>query len=199
MRPLILLFTLIPLALMLNSCSSSPYESLKAYEGQTPAFQVREYFSGPVKAWGMIQNFSGKQIRRLDADLYGVWEGDKGELYEYFLYDDGEEYRRIWHLTAEGDDRFTGTAHDIVGKAQGAQRGNAAFWKYVMEVPVDGTIYKLSFDDKMWLINDDILVNKTKMKKFGITVGYITIFMQKQPADAPNKARPETFPEEEMK
>jgi hypothetical protein len=49
-----------------------------------------------------------------------------------------------------------------------------------MDVPVGDSKYRLRFDDWMWAMNDGVLMNRSYMKKFGITVAEVTIFMQKQ-------------------
>ncbi len=53
-------------------------------------------------------------------------------------------------------------------------------WNYVMDLPVDDTTYRIRFDDWMWVMNDGVLINRSYLKKFGITVSELTIFMQKQ-------------------
>jgi len=45
---------------------------------------------------------------------------------------------------------------------------------------VGNSTYRITFDDWMFLMNDDILINRSYLKKFGITVGELSIFMQKQ-------------------
>ena len=40
--------------------------------------------------------------------------------------------------------------------------------------------YRIRFDDWMWVMNDGVLINRSYLKKFGITVSELTIFMQKQ-------------------
>lgn len=164
---------------MLSSCGS---DKLAHYETMQPAMDIREYFNGPIKAWGIVQDWRGKVISRFDVEMVGSWEGDVGTLEEDFTYYDGSKQQRTWTITREGDGRFTGKAGDIIGEAKGSQKGNAVNWGYVMDVPVDDTTYRLRFDDWMWLLNDGVLVNKTKMKKFGIPVAELTIFMQKQGA-----------------
>lgn len=198
MKLLLSLLTLMSVTLMLSACSSSD-KKLKAYEGTTPELYLEQYFSGPVKVHGILQDFKGNITRRIEGDIYGVWEGKKGKLYEVFYYDDGEVYKRIWHLQAETDGTFSGTAHDIVGKAKGSQEGHAAFWQYVMEVPVGDKVYKLDFDDRMWLLENGALFNKTKLKKFGITVANLTIFMQKQEETELNRAKPGIYETIEVK
>ena len=78
------------------------------------------------------------------------------------------------------DGQYQGTAADIIGKAVGSTKGSAARWDYTMDLPVDNTTYRIHFDDWMWIMNDGILINRSYLKKFGLTVAELTIFMQKQ-------------------
>jgi hypothetical protein len=101
-------------------------------------------------------------------------------LTEDFDYYDGEKQRRIWTIKKLADGSYEGTASDILGKAQGQSQGNAVRWNYVMDLPVGDTTYRIRFDDWMWVMNDGVLINRSYLKKFGITVSELTIFMQKQ-------------------
>jgi len=74
---------------------------------------------------------------------------------------------------------LAGTASDVVGTASGEVYGNFLNWKYYLDVKVDDTIHTLYFDDSMFLQNDNVLINKTKMSKFGIRLGDITIVFNK--------------------
>ena len=141
---------------------------------------LKNYFNGPIKAWGIVQDWRGKVISRFDVDMVGSWEGNEGTLEEDFTYYDGSKQQRTWKITRADTGQFIGRAGDIIGEAKGHQKGNAVNWGYVMDVPVDDSTYRLRFDDWMWLMNDGVLINRTKMKKFGITVAELTIFMQKQ-------------------
>lgn len=151
----------------------------KQYIEQKPAFDLKEFFTGELKAWGIVQDRSGNVVNRFDIDLVGTWEGNEGTLVEDFVYYDGKEQQRIWYITDKGDGNYSGRADDIMGEAQGVSFGNAANWKYVMDVPVGDKTYRMTLDDWFWLMNDDVLMNRSYMKKFGITFAEITIFMQK--------------------
>ncbi|MDP2205001.1 MAG: DUF3833 domain-containing protein [Alphaproteobacteria bacterium] len=161
----------------LGGCSSSP---MKEYKGTTPDIAFEEFFSGNIKGWGLVQNRSGKVIRRFDVDMKGTWEGDTGTLEEIFTYYDGETQKRVWHIKKLGEGRYEGRADDILGKATGETAGSAARWKYSMDLPVGNTTYKITFDDWMFRMNDGIVVNRSYLKKFGVTVAELTLFMQKQ-------------------
>ena len=155
--------------------------TLSHYKGTEPALDIREYFTGPVKAWGILQDWRGHVTRRFTVDLHGAWDGDTGTLDEYFRYDDGESDRRTWHITKDADGRYTGRADDIDGTAQGKASGFAVRWAYKMKLDVKGTTYRIAFDDWMFRLEaDGVLFNRSYLKKFGLTVAELTIFMQKQ-------------------
>jgi hypothetical protein len=162
---------------MLSACRSS---SMEYYTGTKPTLDIKEYFNGPIKAYGIVQDWRGRVTRQFDVQMKGSWDGDIGTLEEDFQYYDGETQKRIWHIRKTADNRYVGTAGDIIGEASGRQNGQAINWDYVMDLPVDDTTYHIRFDDWMWLMNDGVLINRSYLKKFGITVAELTIVMQKQ-------------------
>ena len=163
--------------IMLSSCGGN---SVDYYEGTSPKADIKEYFNGPVKAWGVVQDWRGRVINRFDVEMVGKWEGDTGTLTEHFTYYDGKKQQRVWTIKKLADGSYEGTASDIIDKATGTTKGSAARWNYVMDLPVDDTTYRIRFDDWMWMMNDGVLINRSYLKKFGITVSELTIFMQKQ-------------------
>jgi hypothetical protein len=169
--------TLVSVALMLGSCAGT---KLDYYKGTTPVVDIKEYFNGPIKAWGLVQDWRGRVVNQFDVDIVGEWDGDNGVLTEHFTYYNGEKKERIWILKKLADGSYQGTAADILGEASGAVNGNAARWNYEMDLPVGDTTYRIRFDDWMWQMNDGVLINRSYLKKFGVTVSELTIFMQKQ-------------------
>jgi hypothetical protein len=112
--------------------------------------------------------------------MVGSWNGNNGKLEEDFRYYDGKTQKRIWTITKNDDGTYNGIADDIVGTATGKTQGSAVNWSYVMDIEVDQKIYRLKLDDWMWQMNDGVLINRSYLKKFGITVAELTLFMQKQ-------------------
>ena len=100
------------------------------------ALSLRDYFNGRVRRHGMFQDRAGKVVKRFTVTMDCRWNGDTGVLDEAFRYSDGSTQRRVWTLRALGDGRFTGTADDVVGTAEGEQRGNAFHWNYTLRQPV---------------------------------------------------------------
>lgn len=161
----------------LTSCTTP---SLKPYAGTEPVMDIKDYFNGPIKAWGIVQSRNGEVKRRFEVDMVGSWTGDEGTLKEHFRYDDGETQERTWHIRKTAANRYEGRAGDIVGIATGEQNGSAIRWTYVMALKVDGSTYNITFDDWMFRMNNEVLINRSYLKKFGIRVAELSIFMQKK-------------------
>ena len=154
--------------------------SVDDYAEQSPQFSLEEYFQGDIVAWGMVQDYSDKVVRRFCVEMTGTWQQDKGLLAETFYFDDGEESYRNWQLTRVKKGVYQGQAEDVTGDAFGHAKGFAFQWQYVLALEVDGTTYQLSLDDWMYQLDEYRLFNKTAMKKFGVTVANITLFFDKQ-------------------
>lgn len=145
-----------------------------------PELHLDEFFQGDIVAHGMVLNRQGKVTRRFKADIDASWEGNLGTLDEVFYWDDGSEETRIWEIVKNGPNSYSGTAGDVVGTAEGITAGNALHWVYQLEVPFrDGEI-KVTLDDWMYLLDENRLMNRTEMKKFGFRVGEIIIYMEKK-------------------
>jgi hypothetical protein len=166
---------MLPICLIFASCSITP----KAYKDESPVFDMASYFNGPLEAWGMFENYRGKVVRRFHVKMTGTWEGNQGVLDEFFTYADGETQRRTWKLTKLDGNRYSGTAGDVVGTANGEARGNALRWRYTMALDVDDEVYHVKFDDWMYMIDEDTVINRSIMEKFGITVGEVTLVFRR--------------------
>lgn len=171
-----LLFFSLVIALLTTSCTSV---KLSDYANQKPQFDMREYFNGHVVAYGIVQDRSGKVIRRMTVDMLCSWQGDTGTLDEHFSYADGKKERRVWTIKKQND-RYSGTAADVVGEAVGAASGNALNWKYVLALPVGDKVYNVHFDDWMWQIDDTIIINRAVFSKLGFQLGEVLITFYKK-------------------
>ena len=68
-----IIFTLL-VAFLLSNCSGNNMKPID-FKDQKPRLIIENYLSGNVKAWGILQNRSGKVIRQFSADLNGKWDG----------------------------------------------------------------------------------------------------------------------------
>jgi hypothetical protein len=150
------------------------------YANQTPALDLKTYFNGVIDAWGIFTDRSGKVVKRFTVLMNCHWSGEQGTLDEDFTYSDGSKQKRVWELTHQGDGAYTGQAGDVVGQAQGLVRGNAFNWHYTLALPVEGRIWNVDFDDWMFLMSPQIMLNRAKMSKFGIGLGEVTLSFTKR-------------------
>lgn len=151
------------------------------YALEKPELDIERYFNGTLDAHGMFQDRSGKVIKRFTVVMRGSWVGGVGTLDEDFTYSDGTRQKRIWTLRKTGPGRYTGTAPDVVGSAEGIVAGNALRWKYVLALPVDDKIYNVDFEDWMFLMDQKVMLNRAEMSKFGFGLGAVTLSFSKRP------------------
>ena len=112
MKKLILLFLLI----LTTGCANKMKPT--DFKDQKPRLVIENYLSGNVKAWGVLQNRSGKVTRQFKADLNGKWDGSQLILDEVFDWNDGERQTRQWTIKKIDEHNYEGTASDVVGTAK---------------------------------------------------------------------------------
>lgn len=164
------------LSLVMTSCSTPDIED---YKGSKPEFDFVRFFKGQTHGHGIFQDFSGKVIRHFEVDIKGEFDQDKGKLHESFKWEDGSDSTRIWEVTLGKDGSITGQASDGVGLGQGRAVGQAFQFEYVLKILAKGSEREFSFDDWMYQVTDDVVINKAKMKKWGLTVGEVTLYLKK--------------------
>jgi len=152
---------------------------VETYRTEKPVLDIKSYFNGTVDGWGMVQDRSGKLLRRFHVVIVCSWNGDTGTLDESFDWSDGSKEKRIWTIVKNGE-RYSGTAADVVGSAAGEAAGNTLRWGYVLKLPAAQGGYEVDVDDWMYLVDDDTLLNRSSINKFGIRFGDITIAFRKR-------------------
>ncbi|WP_374375051.1 DUF3833 domain-containing protein [Pseudomonas sp. AP-1] len=167
---------------LLGSCGNVGVER---YASEQPKLDLASFFSQPVQAWGMFQKRSGEVVKRFHVCIASRRDGERLILDERFLYSDGTRQRRVWTLVPDGPGRWRGTAADVIGEARGEVAGNALRWRYQLDLPVDGRHWEVDLDDWMYLMDDDTLINRSRMSKLGVELGQITLFFRRLPEGAP--------------
>ena len=157
---------------LLAGCAS---QSIEGYAGERPVLDLQQYFNGTLDAYGVFSDRSGNVVRRFTVLMRCSWSGDDGVLDEDFSYADGSRQKRIWRLKKLPGGRYLGRADDVVGEAQGQSRGNAFHWTYTLNLPVDGKVYEVQFDDWMYLVDERVMLNKASMSKFGLHLGQVIL------------------------
>jgi hypothetical protein len=165
------------LAVGLLGCGSVTVED---YRDNRPTLVADEFFDGRLTAHGVVKNRSGKVIRYFNADIKAYWRDGVGTLEEDFVFDDGEQQRRVWTLTPTGEGRYRGTAGDVVGPGEIRVAGNSMFLDYVLRIPWGDDTLDLHIDDRMYLVNPNTLINESRMLKFGFQVGEILLVIERR-------------------
>lgn len=162
---------------MLGACTGKPGAEDDLLSGND--FELQEFFEGHTVAYGQFQDILGTVRRRFVVEITGTWDGETLRLVEDFSFADGETEQRIWTLRQTGDETWEGTAPGVIGLARGVERGDTFFWTYEIDLPVpDGTM-RVTFEDWMWMLSDNRVLNRADMKRFGVDIGDVTITFEK--------------------
>lgn len=165
-------------AALLAGCATP---EVTEYAREQPVLDLRSYFNGKVDGYGLFTDRSGKVVKRFVVVMDCSWNGDEGVLDEDFTYSDGTKQRRIWRVRKLADGRYSGRADDVVGEALGQASGNSLRWNYTLALPVGGRTWEVKMDDWMHLVDRDVMLNRTAMRKFGIHLGDVTLSFRRRP------------------
>jgi hypothetical protein len=170
---------LITCLFLITSCSIQNSMKPKDFINTEPSMTIENYFDGPVKAWGLLQDRKGKVTRQFKADMFGSFDGSILTLKEDFYWTDGEKQNRTWKIKKIDANTYEGTASDVVGIAKGFQYGSAFKFEYNLMVPFKGKNIKVSFDDWIFKQDEEVAINRATLTKFGFKVGELTVFFKK--------------------
>lgn len=167
---------LVPMVLV--ACAGRP--SLDDPKLSDAELRLEEFFVGDLVAYGQFQDILGNVSRRFEVKIKGTWDGTTLTLVEDFVYEDASTEQRIWTLTKTGDRAWQGTAPGVIGVATGQEAGDTFNWAYTIDLPLaGGDTMRLSFDDWMWLLSEDRLLNRAYMSRFGIPLGEVIIYFER--------------------
>jgi len=182
------LLILLAVLCCLSSCSSP----ISRYKNTTPSLVIEDFFNGELTAHGIVKNYKGDIIRHFNATIRASWNEGIGTLDEDFIFDNGEIQKRIWTITPNesknresneeisGISYYTAVAGDVIGEAPLKVAGNALFLSYLLTIPYKSDAMNVKVDDKMFLVNENTIINESTLYKFGLTVGSITLTILKQ-------------------
>ena len=176
-RALVLLFLV-----LVAGCTGKPaLDDPKLSERQ---LDLEEFFVGRTQAYGQFQDVFGTVRRRFEVTVVGTFDGQTLRLVEDFVYEDGSTEQRVWTLSKTGAQTWTGTAPGVIGTARGVEEGDTFNWAYRIDLPIPSAngqteFLRVSFDDWMWLLSDDRLLNRAYVKRGGVDIGDVIIVFEK--------------------
>ncbi len=165
----------------LGGCSSP---GLEEHPVAQPEMRPEVFFDGFLTAHGVIKDWRGGVARQFNADIDACWRDGVGTLDESFVFDDGETQQRVWTLTPDGDRTYVATAGDVVGNGTARWQGSAFYLDYTLRIELEDGPIDVRIDDRMYRVSDRVLINQSKLKKFGLGVGEILLTIIRHPDTA---------------
>lgn len=141
------------------------------------------FLAGQSKAWGIFEDRFGTLRRRFVADLQGTWEDGIFVLREDFVFDDGERMHRTWRISPTKNGRFTADADDVIGTALGTTDGETIKLSYQFLLNTGSTDLQVRFHDRFYRVDQNNVMNRATLTKWGIKLGEMSIFFQRANAD----------------
>ena len=162
--------------LLFTGCSQT---DMKEFQNNTPKLDLFEFFAGETIAYGIFEDRFGNLKRQFRVNINGKIDNQILTLDEEFLYDDGEQAKRIWKIEKKIDNNqkiiYEGQADDIEGKASGSISGNALNWSYDIFLNIKGSDIKVQFNYWIYKQSEDLAINRAYVSKFGINIGSVTL------------------------
>lgn len=148
----------------------------------TERFELTTYLEGQTKAWGIFEDRFGRLKRRFSVEMNGRWQGDVFMLDEQFLYDTGDVETRTWRIVPGTAGRFTATCADCLGEAVGACEADSISMSYDFLLKMGQRSLAVRFKDRIYRMGDRLAVNRATMSKWGVTLGELSLFFERQGA-----------------
>ena len=162
--------------ILFTGCSQT---DMKEFQNNTPKLDLFEFFAGETIAYGIFEDRFGNLKRQFRVNINGKIDNQILTLDEDFLYDDGEQAKRIWKIEKKIDNNqkiiYEGQADDVEGKASGSISGNALNWSYDIYLNIKGSDIKVHFNDWIYKQSEDLAINRAYVSKFGINIGSVTL------------------------
>ena len=164
------------LLLLIAGCSQT---DMKEFQNNTPKLDLFSFFEGDTIAYGIFEDRFGNLKRQFRVNINGKVKNQILTLDEDFLYDDGEQAKRIWKIEKKIDNvqniTYEGQAEDVEGKAFGSISGNTLNWSYDIYLNIKGSNIKVHFNDWIYKQSEDLAINRAYVSKFGINIGSVTL------------------------
>ena len=165
--------------LFISSLTGCFQTNMKQFENNTPKLNLFSFFEGDTIAYGIFEDRFGNLKRQFRVNIKGSVDKEQLTLDEEFLYDDGEQAKRIWKIKKIIDDKknivYSGQADDVEGNASGSISGNALNWSYDIFLNIKGSNVKVHFNDWIYQQSDEIAINRAYVSKFGVNIGSVTL------------------------
>ena len=179
---------------LLAGCSAV---TVDRYARSALVLEPERFFQGKLCADGLVRDYQDRVIRRFNARILASWdERGVGTLDEVFQFDDkpaGDVETRVWTLAPEPQPgAYRASAGDVPEPALMRYAGNSLHMNYTLNYGEGDDAIQLQMDDWMFLVAEGVIVNETKMSKWGLPVGSVLLVIRQ--VDASTACLPDARP-----
>ncbi len=140
-----------------------------------------DFFEGHSHAWGMFEDVFGNIKREFTVKIEGRWEEETFILDERFQFSDGHEDRRIWRLRYHKDGQFVAECPETIAPGIGRSVENGCTLSYRFRLAVGNRRIIVNFNDVFRLIDENTMLNRAKVSKWGLPVGQVIVAFKRAP------------------
>lgn len=157
----------------------TPDGAISAHQGMLTSWDPIGFFDGRFLAHGAFIDRQKQIRRRFFADVSANTSDNQTVITEAFTFDDGETEQRIWTLSRVADNKIEAYTEDVAGKATGIINGATLNMRYDFFLNISGRRIKFAFDDVMICQDQNHLLNKARISKFGLYIGELVISFER--------------------
>ena len=142
-------------------------------------FEFEKFFTGKVVATGYMCFFYPKtRKKKLKVVFKGVFENKKLKLIEEY-FEDNLKTIREWEFEKINKNKFFGNGKNIVNAFELHIKDNFLEMSYKFKTQFKNFDFNVNVKDHMYVINDNTLINYTKIYKFLIPIAETQLLYKK--------------------
>ena len=142
-------------------------------------FKFEKFFTGKVLATGYMCFFYPKaRKKKLKVIFKGVFKNKKLKLIEEY-FEDNLKTIREWEFEKVNKNKFFGNGKNIVNPFELHIKDNFLEMNYKFKTQFKNFDFNVNVKDHMYVINDNTLINYTKIYKFLIPIAETQLLYKK--------------------
>ena len=142
-------------------------------------FEFEKFFTGKIVASGYMCFFYPKiRKKKLEVIFKGVIENKKLKLIEEYFEDDAKTIRE-WQFEKVNKNKFYGNGKNIVNPFELCIKDNFLEMSYKFKTQFKNFNFNVHVKDHMYVINNNTLINYTRISKFLIPIAETQLLYKK--------------------
>ena len=142
-------------------------------------FEFENFFSGKVVATGYMCFFYPRiRKKKLEVIFKGVFENKKLKLIEEY-FEDNLKTIREWEFKKVDNNKFFGNGKNIVNPFELRIKDNFLEMSYKFKTKFKNINFNVHVKDCMYVINENTLLNYTRISKFLIPIAETQLLYKK--------------------